>query len=135
MARQKIDPWHEAAQLAQLPKKTAIQKLTSLIAVIPDWPSTHLDFEPIAVRLITLLPQRAYSLSLPPQSMPASEAGKIYSAAIEYVFFVFILLFVLNAPWIGAAHQPVTQADSSNFHIGVPADANTNSVPVSSPKK
>jgi len=135
MARQKIDPWVEAAQLADLPKKTAIQKLMSLIAALPDWPSTHVDFEPIATRLITLLPQREFSVNPSRKSMRASEAANIYSAAMEYVFFVFILMFVLNAPWIGSAHQPIAQADSANIRPDLPVDTKTNSAPVPSPKK
>jgi hypothetical protein len=56
LARHDIDPWHEAAQLAQMPKTTAIARLASMIS------SVNLDLTPqssaeiIATRLIELLP-------------------------------------------------------------------------------
>ena len=38
LARLDIDPWHEAAELARLPRETATQRLASLIAALPDGP-------------------------------------------------------------------------------------------------
>ena len=45
LARLDVDPWHEAASLAQLPGTTATRRLASLIAALPDRPSTQLDPE------------------------------------------------------------------------------------------
>ena len=61
LARLDVDPWQEAAKLARLPGETAIQRLASLIAGLPDGPSMHLDPGTIAARLIALLPRRASS--------------------------------------------------------------------------
>jgi hypothetical protein len=41
LARLDVDPWREAAELAQLPRQTATQRLASLIAALPDGPSAH----------------------------------------------------------------------------------------------
>jgi hypothetical protein len=43
LARLDVDPWHEAANLARLPKETATQRLASLIAGLPDASWRDLD--------------------------------------------------------------------------------------------
>src|SRR5579872_265817 len=58
LARLDLDPWQETAQLAQLPGATATQRLTSLIAALPDRPA-HEDPQTVAAGLIALLPRRA----------------------------------------------------------------------------
>ena len=60
LARLDVDPWEEAAQLSELPKDTATQRLASLIARLPGgW--TQADARAIADRLIKLLPRRSSS--------------------------------------------------------------------------
>src|SRR5579864_587857 len=61
LARLDIDPWQEAANLAQLPGTTAMRRLASMIAALPDRPSAHLDPGAIAARLIARLPRRSGS--------------------------------------------------------------------------
>src|ERR1022692_2866186 len=63
LARQDVDPWQEAADLDGLPRDTAVQKLTSIIATLPGHQPMLDDPTPIAVRLIALLPRRAASLN------------------------------------------------------------------------
>ena len=57
LARTDVDPWNEAASLAQLAGETAIQRLTSLIGVLPDRASPYPDAHTIATRLVALLPR------------------------------------------------------------------------------
>jgi len=56
LCRLDVDPWKEAAELCELPRHTAGQRLASLIARLPGgrWP--HADAMAIADRLIELLP-------------------------------------------------------------------------------
>ena len=61
LAQLDIDPWQEAAELAQLPGETATQRLASLMAALPDGPLADRDLETIAGRLIALLPRQASS--------------------------------------------------------------------------
>ena len=42
-ARRNIDPWQEAARLARIPEETAIRRLASLIAALPDMTSARLS--------------------------------------------------------------------------------------------
>ena len=60
LARLDIDPWEEAAELSELPKDTATQRLASLIAQLPGGRWTQADSRAIADRLIELLPRRAF---------------------------------------------------------------------------
>ena len=58
LSRLDIDPWKEAAELSELPKDTATQRLAALVARLPGgrWAA---DAKAIADRLIDLLPHRS----------------------------------------------------------------------------
>jgi hypothetical protein len=62
LSRLNVDPWREAAELSELPKGVAAQRLASLIARLPGgrWPLA--DARAIADRLIQLLPHRDSSV-------------------------------------------------------------------------
>jgi hypothetical protein len=57
LARSDVDPWQEAAKLAQLPEEAATQKLTALISALPDRAPSYDDPRAIAARLLGLLPR------------------------------------------------------------------------------
>ena len=61
LSRLDVDPWREAAELSELPKGVATQRLASLIARLPGgrWPLA--EATAIADRLIQLLPHRGSS--------------------------------------------------------------------------
>lgn len=59
LARLDIDPWKEAASLAQLPGDAAARALAALIWALPKGSETPQGSETIAARLITLLPRRS----------------------------------------------------------------------------
>ena len=61
LARLDVDPWQEAANLAQLPKATAARRLASLIAKLPGLPLAQRDIAAAAARLIARLPRLAGS--------------------------------------------------------------------------
>jgi hypothetical protein len=52
-----VDPWQEAARLAELPGETATQRLASLIGALPDRVASHPEPRAIAARLVALLPR------------------------------------------------------------------------------
>ncbi|MHB8816035.1 MAG: hypothetical protein ACYDAE_22620 [Steroidobacteraceae bacterium] len=58
LARLDIDPWDEAARLAQLPGEAAARALAGLISAGSKGSATPPDNGTIAARLITLLPRR-----------------------------------------------------------------------------
>ena len=57
-ARSDVDPWQEAAKLAQLPGETATKELAALIGALPDRAVSYPDPRAIATRLIALLPRK-----------------------------------------------------------------------------
>ncbi len=59
LARLDIDPWVEAARLAQLPGEAAARALAALISALPKGSATSQDSGTIAARLIALLPRRS----------------------------------------------------------------------------
>jgi len=66
LARLGVDPWEEAARLAQLPRLAAAKSLASMIAAaMPGAPSACLDAGAVSDRLISLLPSRPVVTVLP----------------------------------------------------------------------
>jgi len=115
LARLNIDPWQEAAELAQLPGETATQRLTSLIAALPDRSSALLDPGTIAARLIALLPHRARSNNLPRGTMPdTNELAQFRAGMCMFAVFTAIML---AAQWIAASRQPPAQADTTHAPV------------------
>lgn len=109
LARQDVDPWEEAARLACLPSETAIQRLTALIAALPDGRST-LDPGAIAVRLIALLPHAAGSVVRSRTARPGvGTAMRAWPAKYIIVYWIF-MLFILGAQWLVAKHLVAAQA-------------------------
>src|SRR5271168_108076 len=61
LARLDLDPWGEAANLAELPTEAATERMRSLVAALPDEPATASETEAVAARLVALLPSKAIS--------------------------------------------------------------------------
>jgi len=101
-------------RLARLPRKTATQRLTTLIAALPGSPSAHLDPETISARLIALFPRRAGS------NIPSCETllsvGATTNLRAIYLIFIYVILasFMLGAEWITARRQPPARVDSAH---------------------
>jgi hypothetical protein len=112
LARLDIDPWQEADKLAQLPGETATQRLASLIAALPDWPSMQLDPGKIAARLIGLLPRQASSKN--PARETLLDAGEVtkFRAGI-YMYAIFIII-MMAAQWVVAIRQTPAQVDDTH---------------------
>jgi hypothetical protein len=71
LARQDLDPWAEAAELARMPADGAARRLSSLLAgVVGDAP-TRPDHATIALRLVALLPTAAET-EIPHQAQAAA---------------------------------------------------------------
>jgi hypothetical protein len=101
LARLDLDPWQEAAKLAQSPPETAIQRLASLIAELPDGPSANNEPGPNAARLIALLPRQTRP------DMVQGETSFGFAAADKFrdVAYVIAMLFFLGAFFVMAGSQ------------------------------
>jgi hypothetical protein len=114
LARRDIDPWQEAANLAQLPRETAAQRLVALIAALPDRPWAHPDSGAIAIRLIALLPRRGRSDT--PSRKPFLGVGAVSDSRAVVAFLIFFAL-ALGAQYLLANHQLSPQADSTSASV------------------
>ena len=100
LARLGVDPWQEAARLADLPREAAVRAFALTIAKLPegDWKAS--DSEAIAARLVNWLPGR----SAPP--VPETATGRVRNVKknaaaglstwlVGGVVFVALLVFTL----------------------------------------
>jgi hypothetical protein len=130
LARLDVDPWQEAANLAQLPGVTATRRLASLIAALPDRPSAHLDHGAIAARLIARLPRRA-GLNAPVGRNIArfSVPAVMQSPPFRYAALA-LLAIVLGGLTYAASQRPavrVSNADAPAASTVSPATSPPNS--------
>lgn len=113
LARLDVDPWEEAARLAELPGDTATRKLAALIAALPDGSSARPDPQAIAARLIMLLPRRVGSGFPPRLSLPGILALS-KSPLITYLILSFLFVLVMLAfQWLVVSPQAPAQLTSA----------------------
>lgn len=116
MARMNLDPWREAASLAELPGKAATSRLATLIAALPVGPSVPDEPGIVAARLVKLLPQQSgIALPLPQQNrlnVPPFLLGVIKASSSKAALYVVLLLIALafGAQWFVASRPPPANA-------------------------
>jgi hypothetical protein len=114
LARLDIDPWQEAANLAELPKTTATRRLASLIASLPERPSTNLDPGTVAARLIARLPRRiGVNVRSAETSPDIRIRAVIQSQALRYAALI-LMVFVLTGLGIAASQQTAARAHNAD---------------------
>jgi hypothetical protein len=116
LTRLDIDPWQEAARLADLSKENAIQALAPIMARFPGGQWALADAHDIAARLAALLPQRV----VPARSgaTAAGGAGRPSARAI----FVVIWVICSAAGWfaMGMHQRPPSSHDSAPTQTSEP---------------
>lgn len=112
LARLDVDPWQEAAELTGLPGKTATERLTSLIASLPDGLAVQRDAGTIAARLIALLPRRGGS-NIPLRATLLPDGDLTKSRAVLYGTVVG-MVFVLVGLCLLASHLPSAQVSEAD---------------------
>jgi hypothetical protein len=119
LARLDVDPWQEAAELSELPKGTATQRLATLLARLPGGRWTLADSRAIADRLIELLPSPGSSeLPLAPKTYSLRE---MTGSAIAKILFCAAL--GITALIIAANREPSSQdnlADTPAYSTASP---------------
>jgi len=131
LARRDLDPWLEAASLANLPEEAATRKLTLLIRTIVNQPLTLPDPGALATRLVALLPRRP-SQNIQGRPMPdvaaaATTSQKVISAVILVALYVILMIgsqLFLSHP------APSTQAKTASAPL-VPNHPTTDALPPS----
>ncbi|MGA2129510.1 MAG: hypothetical protein ABSG76_25545 [Xanthobacteraceae bacterium] len=111
LARLDIDPWQEAARLTRLSGEIATQRMASLIAALPDEPSTHPDARTTAARLIALLPQAPGPDIASGATSPGIGSTTAYRAVVMYVVFVAVVLGFQSM--VASRQPPAAPADDA----------------------
>lgn len=113
LARLDVDPWQEAAELTRMPRNAANQRLTSLIAALPDAPSTRSQPDTIADRLIELLPRGDISsITSRAKSLGASAVPNAQGVARMITINLLLMFGILCAQWALASLKPPASAEA-----------------------
>jgi hypothetical protein len=119
LARLDVDPWQEAAALAGMPRAAASQRLTSLIAALPDAATARRAPARIAERLIKLLPHRDGAPEASREKLLRADTAPTYRAVVNLVLINFLLMAgMLCAQWAFAGLQPAHRGPN---HAAAPA--------------
>ena len=99
LARLDLDPWGEAANLAQLPTEAATERMRSLVAAVSEEPATASESESVAARLVALLPllpSKAFSDPRPRKTnQPKTDPRKTLQRANNSRFFLFVAIVAI----------------------------------------
>jgi hypothetical protein len=120
LTRLNIDPWGEAARLAELSKEKAIDALAPIIARVPAGEWTAVDVPAIARRLVDALPRHEV---IAPSVARVPISGEARSRAIYLAFLVILAVFYFG---LVARPQPPAVADatpSAQAAPSAPSDA------------
>jgi hypothetical protein len=97
LARLGLDPWDEAADLAELPRADARNRLERLLGRFGDVPALRQDHATIIARLIELLPKATSRPAGPGVVLPSAHealgAGPVIAVLIIVLFVVQNLVF------------------------------------------
>ena len=119
LARQDVDPWQEAARLAQLPKDQAISSLASTIWKAISERGSPSDASGLAARLIEFLPSR----SRPPSQPRRADDG---NSSLNY-WVVAWMLFMSFAISGNGMQQAKDSGASTSVSTTVQQDGATRS--------
>ena len=112
LARMDLDPWVEAANLADLPAETAVRKLASWLDALSDPALKPTSPDSRAVRLIALLPRRAVPHSPPSLDRTGAVVGaRRPQTLIKAILFAIFLILSLGIQLFMARREPSARPD------------------------
>ena len=112
LARLGLDPWAEAAELTKLPGAKAVQRLTSLIESLPRDRSAQASLEPIAARLVSLLPRFGGS-GVPHRSTTLDNSFVTNTRPLLYAYAA-LMVVLLGSQWLLADSRPPPHVASAH---------------------
>src|SRR6202522_1694847 len=110
LARSDVDPWQEAARLAELLEETATARLASLIGALPDRVASYPESRTIAARLVALLP-----LPLASSGVSQGASGSAWAAMNSRPWWIYVVAvsFVLVSQFLIVSHQLLARSDDA----------------------
>ena len=127
LTRLNLDPWKEAAELSELPKGTARQRLAALIARLPGGRWASADSGAIADRLIELLPRHGLSKV----SLASKGHGLRGMTGAPVTKILICAALGVAALIIAASREPLSRGD----HADAPAFSNASPPQTPSPTR
>jgi len=106
LARMELDPWVEAASLADLPAETAARKLAAWLDVLPDPALKPASSDTRAARLIALLPQRRNRDSPPPLTGTGAVAATQPRPLTKAILVAIYMILSLGIQLFFARREP-----------------------------
>ena len=123
LARMGLDPWVEAACLADLPAETAARKLAAWLDALSDPALKPASPDTRAVRLIALLPRRETPYPLPPVDRTDAVAAGHPQGLIRVVLLAICLALSLTIQLVVARRESPPRPPASAI---VPPHASSN---------
>jgi len=114
LARQGVDPWDEAASIASLSHESALQKLGSLLASVPNGPAPGADTVTIATRLVALLHRSPKGPAGSPEKPAMGAIPTPSKGTRRALYYVAALLFLILGQWVVSARHEQSPADTSS---------------------
>jgi hypothetical protein len=117
LARMDIDPWAEAASLAQMPRERATERLTALIASVPKNVPFGRSPEALAARLVELLPRaKAVTIDVPRALRavgPAWRPRLLVASGALFIVLAGYFVWAQHAPTAleRGSHTPLTTSE------------------------
>jgi hypothetical protein len=114
LARLGVDPWDEAAKLAQLPRVSAAERLVAFIAATPGAPAAYLNAKTVCDRLIDLLPSPA-GVTVQTRQHGASALTKS-----RFVILLVLIAVLLAIQLIATSRQPASEPHAASSSTVLP---------------
>jgi hypothetical protein len=136
LARRDLDPWVEAASLANLPAEAAAQKLTSWIRTISDPLLALPDPGAMATRLVALLPRRLdadiqmLAKRAEVSAIATATAPKNQQVITAVIVVAIYVILIIGSQLFLSHPSPSTQANTASAPI-IPNHPATDALPPS----
>jgi hypothetical protein len=124
LARLDMDPWQETANLARLPRQTAIERLAGFILALPDQPSAKFDTASIAAGLIARLPHHSSMNALSPKGSSGLDMPTPMQSQILMYVVLGVIIVLGSLGFLGSQKLPA-QNDKASAPIasGTPPES------------
>jgi hypothetical protein len=119
LARMDLDPWVEAAYLADLPAETAARKLAARLDALSDPALKTASPHTRAVGLIALLPRRVTPNPPPPVDRAGADAAARAQALVKVILIAICLIVSLGIQLVAARREspPRPQVPAQGFFL------------------
>ena len=115
LARTNLDPWKEAAELARLPRDSAVRRLAAFIETLSGVSLGGTDCKMVATRLVVLLP-RPQILDIPkPENWSRAQGILKPRTSITYIV-LFIVILALGAQYAFEILNRTASPDGATPH-------------------